>query len=140
MRTAQEAKKRTEPTDHKIANLRGRVAKTGKRKKQMTKHAAAARLQPPKTSRRSHLLNANHPSSSSLLVGAGSGAPGTNGSCVGNCTYPPLVNGFRDDNVERKGVVELVLAGASDSLRDQPSELIELRKEVEAMLWRLWRK
>jgi hypothetical protein len=39
-----------------MANLRGVVAKTGKRKKQMTKHAAAARLHPPKTSRRSHLL------------------------------------------------------------------------------------
>jgi hypothetical protein len=41
---------------YRMANLRGRVAKTGKRKKQMTKHAAAARLHPPKTSRRSHLL------------------------------------------------------------------------------------
>jgi hypothetical protein len=41
---------------HNMANLRGLVARTGKRKKQMTKHAAAARLHPPKTSRRSHLL------------------------------------------------------------------------------------
>lgn len=33
------------------------------------------------------------------------------------------------------GVVELVLAGRSGSLRDQPSEFIELRKELDAMFW-----
>lgn len=33
------------------------------------------------------------------------------------------------------GVLELVLAGLSESLRDQPRELIELRKELDAILW-----
>ena len=37
------------------------------------------------------------------------------------------------------GVVEFVLAGRSASLRDQPSELIELRKELDAMFWRIFR-
>ena len=39
-----------------MANFRGLRDRTGNRKKQMTKQARAARLQPPKTSRRSHLL------------------------------------------------------------------------------------
>jgi hypothetical protein len=41
---------------HKIANFRGFSDKTGKSAKQMMKQARAARLQPPKTRRRSHLL------------------------------------------------------------------------------------
>lgn len=41
---------------YRMANLRGLVARTGNKKKQMTKHAAAARLHPPKMRRRSHLL------------------------------------------------------------------------------------
>ena len=36
------------------------------------------------------------------------------------------------------GVVEFVLTGSSVSLRDQPSELIELRKELDAMFWRIF--
>ena len=39
-----------------MANLRGRTATMGKRKKQMTKHTAAPRLQPEKMRMRSHLL------------------------------------------------------------------------------------
>lgn len=38
---------------YRIANLRGRTATMGKRKKQMTKHAAAPRLQPEKMRMRS---------------------------------------------------------------------------------------
>lgn len=43
-------------TTYRIANFRGLAARTGKRKKQITKHAAAAKLHPPKMRRRSHLL------------------------------------------------------------------------------------
>jgi hypothetical protein len=65
-------------------------------------------------------------SSSSRLVGAGKGAPGA--SWVGSRTYPsPLPKGFRDCNLERNGVVELVRTGTSGSLRDQPSEFIDSR-------------
>lgn len=41
---------------YRITNLRGRSDRTGKRKKQTTKQARAPRLQPAKTSIRSHLL------------------------------------------------------------------------------------
>lgn len=41
---------------YRMANLRGRTATMGKRKKQMTKQAAAPRLQPEKMRMRSHLL------------------------------------------------------------------------------------
>jgi hypothetical protein len=83
---------------------------------------------------RSH-SHANHPSSSSLRLGAGNGAPGF--SCVGSLTYPPSPKGFSDLNLDRIGVeeeeVEVVLTGISASRRDQPSELIESRNALEAM-------
>jgi hypothetical protein len=72
---AQDARNNTEPKDHRMANLRGFSDSTGKSAKQITKQARAPRLQPPKTSSRSHLLKVNQPSSSSRLLGAGSGAP-----------------------------------------------------------------
>lgn len=81
---AHEARKRTEPSVHNIANLRGLNERTGKRKKQITKHAAAATLHPANMRRRSHLLKAKKASSSSLLLAAGSGAPAL--SIVGNLT------------------------------------------------------
>jgi len=81
-----------------------------------------------------HYLRANHPSSSSLLVGAGNGAPGA--SCVGSCTYPPRPNGLKEDSLDRMGVDELVLAGTSEVRRDHPSEFMESRNEVEVILSR----
>lgn len=48
----------TSSNTYKITNLRGRRDRTGNRVKQMTKQAAAARLQKAKTSRRSHRLTA----------------------------------------------------------------------------------
>ena len=78
---------------------------------------------------------ANQPSSSSRLEGAGSGAP--DGSVVGSCTKPLLPNGFKEDSLDRMGVVELVVAGRSGSLRDQPNEFMELRNEVDAMMSRV---
>ena len=144
---------------HNMANFRGCGNRMGNSARQTAKQAKAARLQPPKISRRSHLLtieavdqyascdlagirsvpsckvfysHANQPSSSSLLVGAGNGAPGA--SCVGSWTYPPLPNGFKEEILERMGVDELVFAGTSRSLLDQPSEFIESRKEAEAIL------
>ncbi|KAI9814421.1 MAG: hypothetical protein M1827_003277 [Pycnora praestabilis] len=75
---------------------------------------------------------ANHPSSSSLRFGAGSGAPGF--SAVGSLTYPPSPNGFRDCSLESIGVDEDVLTGMSGSRRDQPIEFMESRKDVDAML------
>jgi hypothetical protein len=82
-------------------------------------------------------LHAKKLSSSSRLEGAGKGAPGA--SCVGSRTYPsPLPKGFKDCNLERKGVVdELVLAGISGSLRDQPNEFILSRNEFDAILLEL---
>ena len=81
-----------------------------------------------------HDLHANHPSSSSLLLGAGNGAPGV--SCVGSCTYPPRPNGLKEDSFDRIGMDELVLAWASGVLRDHPNEFIESRKVVEVILSR----
>lgn len=82
---------------------------------------------------RSH---AKKPSSSSLRLGAGNGAPGF--SCVGSLTYPPSPKGFSDLNRDKIGVdeveVELVLTGISASRRDQPSEPIESRKAFEAIV------
>ena len=76
-------------------------------------------------------LQAKKPSSSSLRVGAGKGAPGF--SFVGKLTYPPpLLNGFRDCSLEANDGVD-VLTGISGSLRLQPKEFIESLKEVEAM-------
>lgn len=84
---------------------------------------------------RSH-SHANNPSSSSLRLGAGRGAPGF--SWVGSLTYPPSPNGFSDLNLDSIGVEEeeevvVVLAGTSGSLRDHPKEFIESRKEFDAM-------
>lgn len=79
-------------------------------------------------------LQANHPSSSSLLVGAGSGAPGA--SCVGSCTYPPRPKGLKEDSFDRIGVDEVVVAGTSGVLRDHPNEFMESRNEVEVILSR----
>jgi hypothetical protein len=45
-------------TTHRTANLRGVANRIGKSAKQTTKHARAARLQPPKISIRSHRLTA----------------------------------------------------------------------------------
>lgn len=76
-------------------------------------------------------LHANQPSSSSLLVGAGRGAPGD--SCVGSCTYPFLPKGFRPDRVDSNGFEGFVFAGTSVSLLDQPKLFIESRNEADAM-------
>jgi len=128
---AHEARKRTEPNDQRIANLRGRRERTGKRKKQITKQAAAPILQPANTRRRSQRLRANQASSSSLLLGAGKGAPSL--SIVGSLTYPPLPNGFKLlIDVKRPDCCE-VLTGISGSLLDQPREFIDSRNEDEAM-------
>lgn len=54
---------------------------------------------------------------------------------MGSCTYPPPPKGLSDCNLERNGDdEELVLTGTSGSLRDQPNELTESRKEVEVMV------
>lgn len=61
---------------HRIANLRGLRDRTGNNAKQITKQASAARLQPPKISRRSHRLTIESARSVSvadvhrILVGA----------------------------------------------------------------------
>ena len=75
---------------------------------------------------------ANQPSSSSRRLGAGRGAPGF--AWVGSLTLPDWPNGFSDCSLERMGVDMLVLTGMSGSRRDQPMELMESRKELEAML------
>ena len=83
---------------------------------------------------RSH-SHAKNPSSSSLRLGAGNGAPGF--SCVGSLTYPPSPKGFSDLSVDKIGVdEEVVLTGISVSRRDHPSEPIESRKALEAMFAR----
>lgn len=74
---------------------------------------------------------AKKPSSSSLRVGAGNGAPGA--SCVGSLTDPASPNGFSDDSLDRIGFCDDVLTGISASRRDQPMEFNDSRKEVEAM-------
>jgi hypothetical protein len=76
MRTAQETRNKTDPTDHKMANFRGFNVKAGNRIKHNRKQTAAPTLHPAKISIRSHLLKAKKPSSSSRLVAAGNGAPG----------------------------------------------------------------
>src|SRR6266536_5558968 len=50
---------RNQRLTYRMANFRGFSDKTGNRAKQITKHANAARLQPPNMSSRSHLLTAN---------------------------------------------------------------------------------
>ena len=75
---------------------------------------------------------AKKPSSSSLRLGAGNGAPGPS-LCVGSRTYPALLNGLIDCSLDKIGVEEVVVTGMSGSRRDQPMEFIESRKEVEAI-------
>lgn len=84
--TAHETRKRADPIVHRMANFLGLTRKMGVNinAKHVANIAKAARLRPPKTSSRSHLLSANQPSSSSRLVGAGRGAPGP--SVVGSLT------------------------------------------------------
>jgi len=129
---AHEARKRTDPNVHRIANLRGRKERTGKRKKQMTKQAAAPMLQPANIRIRSHLLRANHASSSSLLLGAGNGAPSL--SIVGSLTYPPFPNGFKPLIDDSSPVCCDVLTGISGSLRDQPREFMDSLNDDDAIL------
>ena len=74
---------------------------------------------------------AKKPSSSSLRVGAGNGAPGA--SCVGRLTYPASLKGLSDWSLDRIGFCDDVLTGTSASRRDQPMEFNDSRKEVEAM-------
>ncbi len=81
-------------------------------------------------------LRAKYPSSSSLRVRAGKGAPGF--SSVGNLT-PPEANGLNDWIFERIGVVDDVRTGRSGSRRLQPKEFMESRKEVDAILKGRWR-
>lgn len=81
---------------------------------------------------RSWDLRASHPSSSSLLVGAGSGAD--EASCEESCTLR-FANGFNDCSVDIKGVEDASdPAGASVALRDQPRELLDSRNEADAMI------
>ena len=77
-------------------------------------------------------LQAKKPSSSSLRLGAGNGAPGPS-LCVGSRTYPELLKGLIDWSLDQIGVEELVVAGMSGSRRDQPMEFIESRKDVDAI-------
>ena len=79
-------------------------------------------------------LQAKNPSSSSLRLAAGKGAPGPS-LCVGSLTEPSPPNGFNDCSLDRMGV-EAVLTGMSGSRRDQPMELIESRNDVEAIVGR----
>ena len=78
-------------------------------------------------------LRAKKPSSSSLRVGAGKGAPGASLLDVGSLTFPSLLKGLKDCSLDRKGVEE-VFAGMSGSRLDHPIEFRESRKEDEAML------
>jgi hypothetical protein len=81
-------------------------------------------------------VRANHPSSSSRRVRAGRGAPGPSFSYRGSLTEPPCPNGLNDCSFPRNGVEELAVGAgvvAAGSLRLQPSEFIESRKDEEAM-------
>jgi len=132
MRTAQDTRNSTDPTDHSIANLRGFTISGANKMKQIAKHASAPMLQPAKMSIRSHRVKVNQPSSSSLLVGAGNGA--ADASCEGSWTYPPLPKGYRDLNLDRIGLDEgFVPAGVSGSRRDQPREFIDSRNVLDVI-------
>ena len=72
---------------------------------------------------------AKMPSSSSLLLGAGSGAPEP--SVVGSCTYPSP-NGFSDFMEDSRPRCSLVFTGGSSRL-DHPRLFIESRKDEDAM-------
>lgn len=73
---------------------------------------------------------AKKPSSSSLLLGAGSGAPDP--SVVGSCTYPSP-NGFRDFILDSSPRCWLVFTGGSSRL-DHPKLFIESRNDEDAIL------
>lgn len=76
-------------------------------------------------------LRANHPSSSSRRVRAGSGAPGASPSTVGNLRFPsPAPNGFQLDRPPSSGFVVL----AAGSRRDQPRLFILSLNDDEAMV------
>jgi len=132
IKTAQEARNRADPMVHNITNFRGFMRKTpvGTSTKAMMNIAAAQRLSPPKSRRRSHLDSAKKPSSSSLRVGAGKGAPG---AVVGS-RIPPSPKGLSDCSLDSIGVFAEVLTGRSASRRLHPREFIESLKEVDAML------
>lgn len=74
---------------------------------------------------------ANHASSSSLLLGAGSGAP-AGPSVVGSRTEPSFPNGFSDLMDDRSPVCLDVFTGTS-ARRDHPSEFMESLNEEDAM-------
>lgn len=82
--------------------------------------------------RASHNSRAKNPSSSSLRVAAGKGAPGP--SWVGSLTEPESAKGFNDWKRPRRDVGDDVLTGASASRRDQPIEFNDSRNEVDAIL------
>lgn len=79
-------------------------------------------------------LRAKKPSSSSLRVGAGNGAPGASLLVVGSLTYPSLPKGFKDWSLDRMGVDE-VFAGMSGSRLDQPMEFSESLKDEDAIVY-----
>ena len=81
--------------------------------------------------RASHNSRAKNPSSSSLRVAAGKGAPGP--SWVGSRTEPESAKGFHDWKRARSDVCDEGLTGASASRRDQPIEFSDSRNEVEAI-------
>ena len=74
---------------------------------------------------------AKKPSSSSLLLGAGNGAPGP--SVVGSWTYPSPPNGLSDLMDDSRPLCWEVSMGAS-SRRDQPREFMESRNDDDAMV------
>lgn len=74
---------------------------------------------------------AKKPSSSSLLLGAGNGAPGP--SVVGSWTYPSPPNGLSDLMDDSRPLCCDVSMGAS-SRRDQPREFMESRNDDDAMV------
>jgi hypothetical protein len=79
-------------------------------------------------------LRAKNPSSSSLRVGAGNGAPG---EVVGS-RIPPSLKGLSDCSLESIGGFEEVLTGRSASRRLHPREFIESLKELDAIFRQAW--
>ena len=77
-------------------------------------------------------LRANQPSSSSLLVRAGSGAPGASPSVVGSLRLPSSPKGLYCCSLPNTELGLLVVA-AGCSRRDQPRLFMLSLKEDEAM-------
>lgn len=99
---------------------------------QIEKQTRAPILQPAKINIRSHRDNVSHPSSSSLLEGAGKGAPEL--SWEGNWIYPFPPKGFRDWSLENTEFEGSGAEGcASGALRDHDNVFIESRKDGDAM-------